>query len=66
MKRNTAGLKEKLIETEIEEIRIKGTDQLSIRTIAQKCGVTHRAPYKHFDNKNTYMKVVLELLSEIF
>ena len=66
MKRNTARLKEKLIETGIEEIRIKGIDQLSMRTIAQKCGVTHGAPYKHFDNKDTYMKVVLEHLSEIF
>ncbi len=66
MKRNTAQLKGKLIEIGIEEIRIKGIDQLSMRTIAQKCGVTHGAPYKHFDNKDTYMKVVLEHLSEIF
>ena len=66
MKRNTAQLKDKLIEIGIEEIRIKGIDQLSMRTIAQKCGVTHGAPYKHFDNKDTYMKVVLEHLSEIF
>ena len=66
MKRNTAQLKGKLIEIGIEEIRIKGVDQLSMRTIAQKCGVTHGAPYKHFDNKDTYMKVVLEHLSEIF
>ena len=36
MKRNTAELKEKLIKTGIEEIRIKGIDQLSMRTIAQK------------------------------
>ena len=66
MKRNTAELKEKLIKTGIEEIRIKGIDQLSMRTIAQKCDVTHGAPYKHFDNKDTYMKVVLEHLSETF
>lgn len=66
MKRDTAQLKDKLIEIGIEEIRIKGIDQLSMRTIAQKCGVTHGAPYKHFDNKDTYMKVVLEHLSEIF
>lgn len=66
MKRNTAQLKDKLIEIGIEEIRIKGIDQLSMRTIAQKCDVTHGAPYKHFDNKDTYMKVVLEHLSEIF
>ena len=42
MKRNTAELKEKLIETGVEEIRTRGVDQLSIRTVAQRCGVTHR------------------------
>ena len=30
MKRNTAELKEKLIETGVEEIRTRGVDQLSI------------------------------------
>ena len=66
MKRNTAELKEKLITTGIEEIRIRGIDQLSIRTVAQKCGITHGAPYKHFENKDVYLQVVLEHLSEIF
>ena len=66
MKRNTAELKEKLIETGVEEIRTRGVDQLSIRTVAQRCGVTHGAPYKHFENKDVYLQVVLERLSEIF
>ena len=66
MKRNTAELKEKLIETGVEEIRTRGVDQLSIRTVAQRCGVTHGAPYKHFENKDVYLQVVLEHLSEIF
>ena len=66
MKRNTAELKEKLIETGVKEIRTRGVDQLSIRTVAQRCGVTHGAPYKHFENKDVYLQVVLEHLSEIF
>ena len=66
MKRNTAELKEKLITTGIEEIRIRGINQLSIRTVAQRCGITHGAPYKHFENKGVYLQVVLERLSEIF
>ena len=66
MKRNTAELKEKLIATGVEEIRTRGVDQLSIRTVAQRCGVTHGAPYKHFENKDVYLQVVLEHLSEIF
>ena len=55
MKRNTAELKEKLIATGAEEIRTRGVDQLSIRTVAQRCGVTHGAPYKHFENKDVYL-----------
>ena len=38
MKRNTAELKEKLIATGVEEIRTRGVDQLSIRTVAQDVG----------------------------
>ena len=34
--------------------------------MAQRCGVTHGAPYKHFENKDVYLQVVLEHLSEIF
>lgn len=63
MKRNTAELKEKLIQTGIEEIREQGIDQLSLRTIAKSCGVTHGTPYRHFESKENYLKVVLKRLS---
>ncbi|MCW0925870.1 TetR/AcrR family transcriptional regulator, partial [Streptococcus anginosus] len=48
MKRNTAGLKERLIQTGVEEIKKHGSEQLSLRTIAKSCGVTHGTPYRHF------------------
>ena len=41
IKRETAKLKEKLIQIGIEQIRKKGIDQLSLRTIAGICDVTH-------------------------
>ena len=66
MKRNTAELKEKLIQTGIEEIKNNGIEQLSLRTVATACGVTHGSPYKHFDNKDGYLKVVLARLSQLF
>ena len=66
MKRNTEELKEKLILVGIEEIRTNGIDRMSMRTIAQKCGVTHGAPYKHFGSKDRYIKVVMEHLSMFF
>lgn len=51
MKRNTVELKELLIQTGVEEIKNHGIDQLSLRTVAKTCGVTHGAPYKHFGSK---------------
>ena len=66
MKRNTEELKEKLISVGIEEIRANGIDRMSMRTIAQKCGVTHGAPYKHFGSKDRYIQVVMEHLSMFF
>ena len=64
MKRNTQELKEKLIRTGIEEIKEHGIDSLSLRTVAKSCGVTHGSPYRHFESKENYLKVVLKHLSE--
>ncbi|ETJ26835.1 Transcriptional regulator, TetR family, partial [human gut metagenome] len=63
MKRNTAELKERLIQTGIKEIEDHGIDQLSLRTVAKSCGVTHGTPYRHFESKENYLKVVLKRLS---
>lgn len=63
MKRNTAELKEKLIETGVTEIQKHGIDKLSLRTVAKTCGVTHATPYRHFKSKEDYLRVVLKRLS---
>ncbi|MBP2620977.1 TetR/AcrR family transcriptional regulator [Streptococcus panodentis] len=63
MKRNTDQLKEKLIQTGIEEIRKHGIEQFSLRTVAKACGVTHGSPYRHFESKEGYLRVVLAQLS---
>ena len=62
MKRNTAQLKEQLIQTGIDEIGKHGIEQLSLRTVAKACGVTHGSPYRHFESKEGYLKVVLTQL----
>ena len=63
MKRNTAQLKEQLIQTGIDEIGKHGIEQLSLRTVAKACGVTHGTPYRHYERKECYLKVVLARLS---
>lgn len=64
MKRDTEKLKQKLIATGVAEIEKKGINQLSIRTVAQKCGVSHGAPYRHFGSKEGYLQVLLAEISE--
>ena len=63
MKRNTAQLKEQLIQIGIDEIGKHGIEPLSLRTVAKSCGVTHGTPYRHFESKESYLKVVLTQLS---
>ncbi len=66
MKRNTAELKTKLIQTGVTEIQKNGLEQLSLRTVAKSCGVTHGTPYRHFESKEDYLKTVLSEISHIF
>lgn len=66
MKRNTVELKKNLIQTGVREIQKKGIEQLSLRTIAKSCGVTHGTPYRHFDGKEGYLRAVLAEISVLF
>jgi len=65
MKRNTEKLKEDLILTGVEEIKQSGIDNLSLRTVAKSCGVTHGTPYRHFESKENYLNVVLKHISTL-
>lgn len=44
-------LKNDLIENAITVISAHGLDAVSIRELAAKCGVSHNAVYRHFENK---------------
>ena len=47
-------LKQALIEAGIEILNVTTPEQLSLRKVANQCGVSHAAPYKHFKNKQFY------------
>ena len=40
-----------LMQLAVEEIAEKGTEQLSLRSLARKAGVSQTAPYRHFPTK---------------
>ena len=45
-----------LIEKGIELVNKNGINQLSLRKVAQACGVSHAAPYSHFSNKEELLQ----------
>ncbi len=44
-------LREDLLDAALAELREKGSGAFSIRNVASRCGVSHNAPYRHFDSK---------------
>ncbi|MFI3168344.1 MAG: TetR/AcrR family transcriptional regulator [Faecalibacterium sp.] len=51
-------LREAMIEAGIAIISKEGAAQLSLRKVAAHCGVSHAAPYKHFENKEALLSAM--------
>ena len=47
-------LRNALIEKSIEIVSSEGVQSFSLRKAAAACGVSHAAPYKHFQNKEEF------------
>ncbi len=59
-------LQVELIEAGIELAAEKGLQGFSLRQVAQKCGVSHAAPYSHFKDKDALLLAIQEYISEKF
>lgn len=55
--------KVELILAGIQEIRLHGIQNFSVRRIAASCGVSCSAPYKHFKNRNDYVLAILQYIN---
>lgn len=53
-------LRQELIDAGIRLITENGVENLSLRRIAAACGVSHTAPYKHFQNKDDMLAAILQ------
>jgi len=51
-------LRHALIETGIDFIKQKGEEALSLRKIAEICGVSNAAPYAHFKSKDEFIVAI--------
>lgn len=45
-------LRAELLDTAIEQLRVNGADDLSLRALARSIGVSQTAPYRHFADKS--------------
>ena len=54
------GLRENLIKSGEEIIEQKGLSALTLRAVARACGVSHMAPYSHFDDKDALLAAIAE------
>ena len=59
-------LKKELIERGLEFIDQHGVENLSMRKLADLCGVSSAAPYAHFRNKEDYLIEVQQYITDQF
>lgn len=59
-------LRQELIDAGVRLVDSEGADALSLRRLAAECGVSHAAPYKHFQNKEEILRAVTEAVFGAF
>jgi AcrR family transcriptional regulator len=59
-------LRKDLIENGLQILNKQGYDGLSLRKVAALCGVSHTAPYKHFQNKDELIMAITKEVTESF
>lgn len=59
-------LRNALIEESIKMINSSGEESLSMRKLAERCGVSMAAPYAHFKNKEEMINAIKEYVEEAF
>jgi AcrR family transcriptional regulator len=53
-------LRAKILEASVELIQDKGLGALSMREVARRAGVSHQAPYHHFEDREAILGAVAE------
>ncbi len=59
-------LKHEMIEAGLAYISEHGVSDLSMRKLAEICGVSSAAPYAHFENKQAYLEAVQAHITLLF
>lgn len=59
-------LRNALITAGLELISTEGEENLSLRKVAQKCGVSNAAPYAHFNSKDEFIAAIQQHIMDLF
>lgn len=66
MAERVKNMREVLLLAGISEINEHGVAGFSIRRVAQSCGVSCAAPYKHFKDKRDFIASIIEFVNELW
>ncbi len=64
MQEKQQNLRESLIVAGIHEINTNGVTGFSVRRVADACGVSCAAPYRHFANKKDFIASIIDYVNE--
>ena len=66
MSNKSTNLREALIQAGIHEINANGVSGFSIRRVADACGVSCAAPYRHFESKRDFIAAIIDYVNDIW
>ena len=59
----SSAVRDRLIDAGIRELEAYGAQGFSLRRVAQVCGVSCAAPYKHFKDKQALIEAIADTLN---
>lgn len=66
MAERNPNLREALILAGIQDLNEKGLQGFSLRGVADACGVSCAAPYRHFKDKKEFMAAIIDYVNDIW
>ena len=59
------GIREQLLLAGIDDINQNGIQNFSVRRVANACGVSCAAPYKHFEDKPAFLAAIVDYIDSL-
>lgn len=66
MRHGGRGIREQLLLAGIDDINQNGIQNFSVRRVANACGVSCAAPYKHFEDKPAFLAAIVDYIDSLW